>query len=204
VTAPPTGDRQDASTSLPLTLGGAFWRSGGEPSSDTPVVMLPGMWSGVAGQVLQACMPQAASSLNPRQSHAGGVFLFQPCSAEIDGGGTISSHDSCQSASRGTPEFMIQVPRQPHWRGISCSRSQTSRTDTRAGINRGAPIAILASGGKDGRRNHPLTRQLSCRAISMNDQTSVCASLSPHQSRAGGDFLFQPCSAADYNDGGIT
>jgi hypothetical protein len=37
-----------------------------EPSSDTPVVMPPGMLSGLPGQA-QACMPQAASSLNPHR-----------------------------------------------------------------------------------------------------------------------------------------
>ena len=72
---------------------GQFWRAGvcrapythtcpvgwePEPSSDTPVVMPPGVLSGPPGQA-QACMPQAhASSLSPHQffSPSGGGFYF--------------------------------------------------------------------------------------------------------------------------------
>ena len=47
-----------------------------EPSSDTPVVLLPGMWSGLPGQVLKpACLKlQAASALTSPHSSAGGGF----------------------------------------------------------------------------------------------------------------------------------
>jgi hypothetical protein len=88
------GISQDAPIPIDPDLGSggrAVTAGTAEPSTDTPVVIPPGMLSGLSGQKSQArCMPQAASSLNPTVRHAVGVFLFQPCSAEIDGGGTIS------------------------------------------------------------------------------------------------------------------
>ena len=66
---------QNASRRLPHELGGVFWPPA-EPSSDTPIVLLPGMWSGLPGQVLKpACLKlQAASALTSPHSSAGGGF----------------------------------------------------------------------------------------------------------------------------------
>jgi hypothetical protein len=56
-----------------------------EPSSDTPVVMPPGVLSGVSGQA-QACMPQAANSLSPHHLQLVGVF----CSSPVQPGSTAA------------------------------------------------------------------------------------------------------------------
>jgi hypothetical protein len=73
--------RHTAPCYIPFNGGGRERNRGyvavAEPSSDTPVGLPSGQRT------------HQASSLNPHQPHAGEVFLFQPCSAEIDGGGTI-------------------------------------------------------------------------------------------------------------------
>jgi len=78
-----------------------------EPSSDTPV----GLPSGQRTRL-------TCSSFKPQppSPSAGGGFLFQPCSAGIDGGGTISSYARCSDAFKAV--FMIQAPPSaPRWRG---------------------------------------------------------------------------------------
>jgi hypothetical protein len=101
-----------------------------EPSSDTPVVMPPGMLSGLPGQA-QACMPQAASTLTvPR----GGGFLFQRCSAGIDGG---RGHRKALESSH-----TVRQPGRIHeliadaWRGILAGgdRSRTSPISQEPGV----------------------------------------------------------------------
>jgi hypothetical protein len=98
-----------------------------EPSSDMPVVMLPGVLllsiraSPVCCPVYRAKFSSMHASSpckqpQPPSPSAGGGFLFQPCSAGIDGGGTISSYARCSDAFKAV--FMIQAPRQPNWRGV--------------------------------------------------------------------------------------
>jgi hypothetical protein len=93
-----------------------------EPSSDMPVVMLPGVLllsiraSPVCCPVYRAKFSSMHASSpckqpQPPSPSAGGGFLFQPCSAGIDGGGTISSYARCSDAFKAV--FMIQVPRLP-------------------------------------------------------------------------------------------
>jgi hypothetical protein len=69
----PASARTHRSRSIPILASGGRAVTAGtaEPSTDTPVVIPPGMLSGLSGQKSQAqCMPQAASKLNPTVRHA--------------------------------------------------------------------------------------------------------------------------------------
>jgi hypothetical protein len=85
---------------------------------------------------------------------------------------------------KASPEIVIQAPPSAsRWRGSSCSRSQTSRTDTRAGIAR--PFSLGEESSQAGAVGYPITQtnrkdggRSSRRAMGVNPLPENCQNAS--------------------------
>jgi hypothetical protein len=119
-----TGISQDPER--PFDHGVRPWRrqvqSGGrrEPSSDTPVVMAPGVLSGLPGQ--EACMPQAASNLSPHQPSLAPVGVsysgpVQPRSATAELSPAMPVVGMPPQAFQSMIRVFQAPPSAPRWRG---------------------------------------------------------------------------------------
>src|SRR4051812_18472693 len=122
-----------------------------EPSSDTPVVLLPGMWSGLPGQVLKpACLKlQAASALTSPHSSAGGGFSV-PAGFSRDRWRRrnhlqlprlfVCLPEAFQSVIQG----MTGSPVTPSWRGSLLFRPQHPPCDQLLWHLKSAPVVDLS------------------------------------------------------------